>query len=92
LNLIAGFVSPQKGEILIDGEDVSKRESERRNLGVVFQSYALFPHMRLWENIAYPLKIRGMKLEERRQAAFEMLERVVMGARGQVYLASLSGG
>jgi len=92
LNLIAGFMTPQMGEILIDGKTVSQHEPERRNLGVVFQSYALFPHMRLWENVAYPLKIRGVERERRRQAAFEMLERVGMGARPDAYPAALSGG
>jgi len=92
LNLIAGFVTPQSGQILIDGKDVSPLSPEQRNLGVVFQSYALFPHMRLWENVAYPLKLRGVSREARRQAAFEMLERVGMGMRLDDYPSALSGG
>jgi len=92
LNLIAGFISPQAGQILIDGRDVSNFEPEQRNLGVVFQSYALFPHMRLWENVAYPLKVRGEALPKRRQQAIDMLERVGMGGRIDAYPASLSGG
>ncbi|MBE0695044.1 MAG: ABC transporter ATP-binding protein, partial [Aquamicrobium sp.] len=59
LNLLAGFLSPTEGRILIDGQDVSPMPPERRNLGIVFQSYGLFPHMKAWENVAYPLKVRG---------------------------------
>ncbi|UZE47284.1 ATP-binding cassette domain-containing protein [Rhodopseudomonas sp. P2A-2r] len=56
LKLLAGFVKPDSGRILIDGKDVGHLAPEARRLGVVFQNYALFPHMRLWENVAYPSK------------------------------------
>jgi putative spermidine/putrescine transport system ATP-binding protein len=92
LQLLAGFMAPQSGRILIDGRDVSTEPPERRQLGVVFQSYALFPHMRLWENVAYPLKLRGIAQGERRRLAAEMLQRVGMGTRINDLPAALSGG
>ena len=92
LKLLAGFVKPDRGRILIEGAEVSALPPEARRLGVVFQSYALFPHMRLWENVAYPLKVRGMKKEGRRAQALEMLRRVGMDMRADDLPAALSGG
>lgn len=92
LKLLAGFVSPDKGNIVIDEKDVSALSPEARRLGVVFQNYALFPHMRLWENVAYPLKVRGVSKTERRNRAVEMLERVGMKNRADDLPAALSGG
>ncbi len=92
LNLLAGFLSPTSGRILIDGEDVSAMPPERRNLGIVFQSYGLFPHMRAWENVAYPLKVRGLPLAERRSHALAALERVGMANRADNGPRELSGG
>lgn len=92
LRLIAGFIAPKKGQILINKKDVSGLEPEKRQLGVVFQSYSLFPHMRLWENVAYPLKVRGVHKQQRRQKAVEMLERVGMGHRVDAFPIELSGG
>ncbi|SFC39352.1 putative spermidine/putrescine transport system ATP-binding protein [Bosea sp. CRIB-10] len=92
LKLLAGFVKPDRGRILIEGAEVSALPPEARRLGVVFQSYALFPHMRLWENVAYPLKVRGVKKEARRAQAVEMLRRVGMDMRADDLPAALSGG
>lgn len=92
LKLLAGFVSPNKGRILIDGHNVSLLSPEARRLGVVFQNYALFPHMRLWENVAYALKVRGVAKAERRSRAIDMLKRVGMGHRADDVPAALSGG
>jgi putative spermidine/putrescine transport system ATP-binding protein len=92
LKLLAGFVRPDSGRVLIDGLDVSDRLPEARRLGVVFQSYALFPHMRLWENVAYPLKVRGVRRSERRLRALALLERVGMAHRADDHPAMLSGG
>lgn len=92
LKLLAGFVKPARGRILIEGRDVTALAPEARNLGVVFQNYALFPHMRLWENIAYPLKVRGLALSERRSRAHDMLARVGMEGRADAYPAEISGG
>lgn len=92
LKLLAGFVSPDRGRIVIDEKDVSALSPEARRLGVVFQNYALFPHMRLWENVAYPLKVRGVSKTERRNCAVEMLDRVGMKSRADDLPAALSGG
>ncbi|MET0720895.1 MAG: ABC transporter ATP-binding protein [Tardiphaga sp.] len=92
LKLLAGFVKPDRGRILINGVDVGHLAPEARRLGVVFQNYALFPHMRLWENVAYPLKVRGVSRDERRARAVEMLGRVGMNTRADDLPAALSGG
>jgi putative spermidine/putrescine transport system ATP-binding protein len=92
LKLLAGFVKPDSGRILIDGNDVGQLAPESRRLGVVFQNYALFPHMRLWENVGYPLKVRGVVRDERRARAVEMLGRVGMSQRANDFPAELSGG
>lgn len=92
LKLLAGFVKPANGRILIDGKDVGDLLPEKRRLGVVFQNYALFPHMRLWENVGYALKVRGIGKAERRALAVEMLARVGMGARADDLPGMLSGG
>ncbi|BCP52290.1 ABC transporter ATP-binding protein [Kaistia sp. 32K] len=92
LKLLAGFVMPASGRVLVEGRDVSSLPPEARRLGVVFQNYALFPHMRLWENVAYPLKVRGMAKAERRARAVDVLGRVGMGSRSDDLPAALSGG
>lgn len=92
LKLLAGFLTPDKGRILIDGEDVTHLPPHRRSLGVVFQSYALFPHMTAWQNVAYPLKVRGVAKDERRQRALAALERVGLGGFAERAPATLSGG
>lgn len=92
LNLLAGFLIPTQGKVVIDGADVSTRPPEKRNLGIVFQSYGLFPHMRAWENVAYPLKVRGVALAERREHALDALRRVGMANRANHGSRELSGG
>jgi putative spermidine/putrescine transport system ATP-binding protein len=92
LNLLAGFLAPGRGRVVIDGNDVSAMPPEKRNLGVVFQSYGLFPHMKAWENVAYPLKVRGVALAERRTRALDALRRVGMGNRVDNGPRELSGG
>ena len=92
LNLFAGFLTPDQGRIIIDGKTVSAMPPEKRNLGIVFQSYGLFPHMRAWENVAYPLKVRGVALAERRARALDALGRVGMGNRIENGPRELSGG
>ena len=60
LNLIAGFEAPDAGAIRIDGVDVAGRPPHRREVGMVFQDYALFPHLTVRENVAFPLRVRGV--------------------------------
>jgi ABC-type Fe3+/spermidine/putrescine transport system ATPase subunit len=92
LRLIAGFVLPDAGRIAVDGVDVSRLPAWRRQFGVVFQSYALFPHMTVGENVAYGLKVRGVARAERDGRARATLDRVgLSGAEGR-FPAQLSGG
>src|SRR5918997_5500365 len=76
LRLIAGFERPDEGAVLIGGEDVVRLPPYRREVNTVFQSYALFPHLRVIDNVAYGLKQRGFSKEERRDRARAMLELV----------------
>jgi putative spermidine/putrescine transport system ATP-binding protein len=92
LRLIAGFLKPDAGVIRLNGTDVSTRPSRERECGVVFQAYALFPHMRVWENVAYPLRVRDVPLRERRKRAGEMLELVGLSGYAERLPAQLSGG
>ncbi len=92
LMLLAGFLVPDSGQILINDEDASGKPPEKRDLGLVFQSYALFAHMRVWENVAYPLKVRGVPSMQRRKRAEEMLLRVGLSGMAERRPASLSGG
>jgi putative spermidine/putrescine transport system ATP-binding protein len=92
LRLIAGFLAPQAGTIELDGRDVVALPTRARECGVVFQSYALFPHMRVWENVAYPLRVRGVAIDERRRRALSMLDQVGLAGFADRPPAQLSGG
>ncbi|MFV0423802.1 ABC transporter ATP-binding protein [Oleidesulfovibrio sp.] len=92
LNLIAGFLTAKSGSIFIDDTDITYLPVRERQLGVVFQSYALFPHMTIWENVAYPLKIRKIDKAKRRTMAYEALERVGLKGFGDRRPTTLSGG
>jgi putative spermidine/putrescine transport system ATP-binding protein len=92
LKLLAGFVKPEQGRILVDGVDVAGLPPHRRDLGVVFQSYALFPHMPAWQNVAYPLKVRGLDQEARRRRAMEALARVGLEGIADKSPGEMSGG
>lgn len=80
---IAGFTEPTSGQILLDGRDIVSLPPEKRNFGLVFQGYALFPHMTIAENVAYPLKIR--KLDK------ETIDKKVANALGLIQLHHLAG-
>lgn len=92
LKLLAGFLRPQRGRILLDGRDVTELPPSDRQLGIVFQSYALFPHMSAWQNVAYPLKVRSVPAAERRRRALETLALVGLGGFEARAPQSLSGG
>ena len=92
LKLIAGFFRPETGTVRLAGQDVTSANVASRGCGIVFQSYALFPHMRVWENIAYPLRVRGVAPEQRRKKADEMLEMVGLTGLADRLPAQLSGG
>jgi putative spermidine/putrescine transport system ATP-binding protein len=92
LMMIAGFTEPTSGEILIDGRAVTQTPPYRRGIGVVFQQYALFPHMTVAENIGFPLKMRGLSRKEATIKVQSSLELVELGGLGHRYPAELSGG
>ena len=92
LKLVAGFEQADSGRILINGRDVCGVPARLRNVGMVFQSYALFPLMTCAENVAYPLKIRKVPAAERRRKALDMLERVGLAAFADRLPGSMSGG
>ncbi len=92
LNLIAGFVAPTAGRVLVDGADVTDRPPYVRGLGVVFQSYALFPHMSAFENVAFGLRERRVPESEVRRRVGEALRLVRLDREGGQRPGQLSGG
>jgi spermidine/putrescine transport system ATP-binding protein len=92
LNLVAGFVEPTAGRILIDGGDVTGVPAHLRGLGVVFQSYALFPHLSVFENVAFGLRERRAPAAEIARRVGEALELVQLDRLGRQRPAELSGG
>jgi iron(III) transport system ATP-binding protein len=92
LRMIAGFETPSSGQILIDGQDITDVPANERNMGFVFQNYALFPHMKIFDNVAYGLRIRGESSEEIRRKVREGLEMVGLTKAEQRYPNQLSGG
>jgi len=92
LKLIAGFIDPDSGEILIGGSNAAGLAPQKRNVGVVFQNYALFPHMTALGNVAYPLRVRGVPRAERDKAAADALMRVGLASKLGHRPARLSGG
>jgi putative spermidine/putrescine transport system ATP-binding protein len=92
LNLIAGMASPTRGRIVINGRDVTEVPAEKRGLGMVFQNYALMPHMTVSENIAFPLEIRKVPRAEIRRRVAEVLDLVRLPHVGDRKPKELSGG
>ena len=92
LMMIAGFETPTAGDIVVDGRSVVGVSPHRRNIGMVFQNYALFPHLTVAENIAFPLKQRGIGRGERLRMVGEALELVRLPGYGARYPGQLSGG
>ncbi|WLR94903.1 ABC transporter ATP-binding protein [Shinella zoogloeoides] len=92
LNLIAGFTDISAGTLEIGGKSVTGLPSHKRNIGVVFQHYALFPHMTVGRNVAYPLALRGIKGEDREKRVKRALDMVRMADFAHRYPAELSGG
>src|SRR5262245_39437523 len=92
LAMIAGLPDPDPGRVLCDGEDITRLPPERRDFGMVFQSYALFPHMDVCENVEFGLRVRGVPAAERRRRALEALERLRMTSFASRRVQQLSGG
>ncbi|TWC66486.1 ABC transporter ATP-binding protein [Herbaspirillum sp. SJZ099] len=92
LMMLAGFEFPTGGEIRLDGQLLNRVPPHKRNIGMVFQNYALFPHMTIAQNVAYPLSVRKMKRAEREAKVKQALDMVQMGKFGDRYPTQLSGG
>ncbi|KWV55305.1 ABC transporter ATP-binding protein [Rhizobium altiplani] len=92
LMLLAGFIAPTSGDILISGRSVGTVPSYRRDQGIVFQNYALFPHLTVRRNLEFPLEMRGMKAAERAVLVDRMLHRVHLQDFGERMPGQLSGG
>lgn len=92
LKLIGGFLEPDRGAILIDGTDVARTPPFRRPTNTVFQSYALFPHMRLGANVAFGLEMAGVRGSERTRRTGEALALVGLAGWEQRRVSELSGG
>ncbi len=92
LRMIAGFEEPTSGSIKVEGEPIEEKEPFERNVNTVFQSYALFPHMTIFDNIAYGLKMKKVPKSEIRERVLEMMELVQLGGFEKRYPSQLSGG
>jgi putative spermidine/putrescine transport system ATP-binding protein len=92
LMMIAGFTLPEAGSIYLDGEDITFLPPSQRNLGVVFQNYSLFPHMSVFENVAYPLRIRRIGSAEVAERVGAALDLVQLTGYGERLPSQLSGG
>jgi putative spermidine/putrescine transport system ATP-binding protein len=92
LRMVAGFEVPSEGYILLDGEDITQRAASKRPMGMVFQSYALFPHMTAEQNIAFGMNIKHVPKETIQKRCAELLELVGLGDKGRSYPHQLSGG
>ncbi|MGB8813964.1 MAG: ABC transporter ATP-binding protein [Paracoccaceae bacterium] len=92
LRMVAGFESPSSGAIVIDGKDVVNQRPNQRNIGMVFQAYALFPNLTVAQNVAFGLKVKGVGRAESDERVTEMLKLIGLPELGSRYPFQLSGG
>jgi putative spermidine/putrescine transport system ATP-binding protein len=92
LMMLAGFETPTHGEIYLDEQPIGNIPPHKRNIGMVFQNYALFPHMTVSENLAYPLQVRRQSKSEIKDKVHRVLEMVELGGFESRFPAQLSGG
>ncbi len=92
LKLIAGFEELSEGSIRLNDQDITKKKAYERNIGMLFQNYALFPHMTVFDNIAYPLRLRKVPKDETKKLVENILRLVHLGEYGSRYPKQLSGG
>jgi len=92
LMMLAGFETATHGEIILDGQPINDVPPHKRNIGMVFQNYALFPHMTINENLAFPLEVRGMDKGDVETKVKRALDMVQLGEFGHRRPAQLSGG
>ncbi len=90
--LVAGLEPPTAGAVFLDGKDITGIPTHKRNVGMVFQSFALFPHLTVGQNVAYGLRIRGIDKQTRKQRIDELLELVRMPDVADRHISQLSGG
>jgi spermidine/putrescine transport system ATP-binding protein len=92
LRTVSGFLQPSAGEVRIGGRDMAGIGPNLRPTALIFQNLALFPLMRVWENIAFALEVKGRPVAERRKRAEELLSLIALGDQGEKYIHELSGG
>ncbi|MET2828660.1 ABC transporter ATP-binding protein [Mesorhizobium shangrilense] len=92
LMAVAGFIRPDRGRILFGDSDIVRLPANQRGFGVVFQSYALFPHMDVMANVTFPLEVRGVPKDAARKRAASALDVVKLGGYGARRIGELSGG
>ncbi|HLR13619.1 MAG TPA: ABC transporter ATP-binding protein [Burkholderiaceae bacterium] len=92
LNCLAGFIDPDRGELRVAGKNILDLSPERRQLGMVFQSYTLFPHMSVYDNVAFPLRLRKMRSADIRKKVDAVLDMVQLSAFASRMPSALSGG
>ena len=92
LRVIAGLEEPEAGQVLLGGEDVTSKPARARGVGMVFQHYAAFKHMTVWDNVAFGLTVRKRPRGEIKQRVHELLELVQLEGLAKRYPAQLSGG
>jgi putative spermidine/putrescine transport system ATP-binding protein len=92
LRIISGALVPDAGRVLVDNVDITRVPTWRRNMGMVFQSFALFPHLSVASNVAFPLQVRGIPRSEQRERVTEALRMVHLDALAERYPRELSGG
>jgi len=92
LRMIAGLIEPDRGQIIIGGQDVTRTKVNKRNIGLVFQSYALFPHMSVYDNVAFGLRRRNFSEADIRTEVTEVLAKVHLDGLENRYPRQMSGG
>lgn len=92
LRVIAGFIEPRRGEFVLNGKNLTKTPVHKRNFGMVFQSYALFPHLTVYDNVAFGLKMKKVPKDQMKERIMKMLEIVDLAPLAERYPKELSGG
>src|SRR5438128_3227285 len=92
LMMLAGFESPTAGEIVLEGRPITRTPPHKRHFGMVFQNYALFPHLTVGQNVAYPLTVRGVSKADQAQRVERALDMVRLQGMAERFPAQLSGG
>jgi putative spermidine/putrescine transport system ATP-binding protein len=92
LRVLAGFEAPDTGRVVVDGKDVTRIPAQRRDMGMVFQSYSLFPNMNALDNVGFGLRMRGWRVGRRRERAETLLEMVGLESEAKKYPHQMSGG